>query len=165
MIRHAEYKDLSKIMEIENQSREIMQKEGNEQWDESYPLAAHYEGDIKESNLFVYEEDNRILGVACISNYGHQEYNDINWTYNGPYYCIKRLAVDPKTRGKGIALKFYQAAEEIALENGVHLIRTDTYSKNKGAVKLFEKANYEFVQQRINEGKEAPFYYYEKKFK
>jgi GNAT superfamily N-acetyltransferase len=164
MIRKATYYDVGQIMKIVKASIAIMEQEGNDQWGEGYPLSEHYEADIKEGNLYVFEQDGCVAGVACICNYGHHEYDEINWSYQGPYFCIKRLAVDPLARGRGIALQFYQAAEQIALENGVHLIRTDTYSKNKGAIKLFEKANYRFVQERFNGGRKEPFYYYEKTF-
>ena len=164
MIRRANTKDIPAIMEIVKASIEVMKDEGNDQWVENYPLEHHYEKDIKAGNLYVWEENNQVLGVACISPEGHHEYDEINWLYAGAYFCMKRLAVHPVARGKGIALQFYQFAEKLALDEGIHIIRTDTYSKNKGAIHLFKKANYHFVQERINDGRSAPFYYFEKKF-
>ncbi|QHS24096.1 GNAT family N-acetyltransferase [Virgibacillus sp. MSP4-1] len=164
MIREALYSDIPVIMNLVKASIEIMQEEGNDQWGEEYPLAEHYEGDIKANQLYVYEDEEGVKGAACISDHGHHEYHEIAWSYDEPYLCIKRLAVDPLERKSGIGLAFYKKAEELALAQGIHTIRTDTYSKNKGAVRLFEKAGYHFVEERINEGKEAPFYYYEKRF-
>ncbi|MRG87241.1 GNAT family N-acetyltransferase [Salinibacillus xinjiangensis] len=164
IIRLAKLSDIPDIMKIVKKSIQIMQKNGNEQWGEDYPLAEHYEGDIKEDHLYVYEDNGEVTGVACISNEGHNEYDEMNWSYDEPYLCIKRLAVDPEVRKRGIGLKFYQKAEELALERGIQTIRTDTYSKNKGAIKLFDRGGYQFVGERYNGGKEAPFYYYEKRF-
>ncbi|MBB6454153.1 ribosomal protein S18 acetylase RimI-like enzyme [Salirhabdus euzebyi] len=164
MIRKAKVEDINRIMEIVKDSVKVMSEQGNDQWGEEYPLAHHYEGDINEGSLYVYEDNGLVLGVACISSKGHGEYETINWSYQEPSYSIKRLAVDPQVRKKGIGLAFYQKAEDIALQNGVHYIRTDTYSKNKAALRLFEKANYRLVQEGFNGSKAAPFYYFEKKF-
>ncbi|SET05608.1 L-amino acid N-acyltransferase YncA [Salinibacillus kushneri] len=164
MIREARHSDIPTIMNLIQASVAIMQEERNEQWGKDYPLAKHYENDIEAGQLYVYEDQTGVQGVACISHQGHHEYDEVAWSFDSPYLCIKRLAVNPLERKKGIGLTFYQKAEEMALAKGIHTIRTDTYSKNQGAVKLFEKAGYHFVEERINDGREAPFYYYEKRF-
>ncbi|GEL78599.1 GNAT family N-acetyltransferase [Tenuibacillus multivorans] len=163
MIREGQLKDLDKIESLVKRAKEKMLEEGNDQWDDTYPKREHYEDDLRHGRLFVYEEKGRILGAACISDTGHSEYDEIDWkTTIKPYLCMKRLAVDPTTRQRGIGLKFYQFAEELAKDREVPSLRTDTNGANKAALRLFEKAGYSFVTAERHGHYKEPFVYYEK---
>lgn len=53
-------------------------------------------------------------------------------------------------------------AAELAIHNGISCVKTDTYSINRNAQKLFEKCGYRRVGMMNFRGKEKPFYCYEK---
>ncbi|MCP8618106.1 GNAT family N-acetyltransferase [Salirhabdus salicampi] len=163
MIRRATMFDLNAIMDIVDRCKQQMKVQGNEQWNEAYPLHHHYEGDISSGTLFVSENSGYITGVACISEKAHEDYDNIKWQRNNvPYLCVKRLAVDPNYRSSGIGAAFYSFAEQLAHMKGIELIRTDTYAKNKAALKLFQKAGYTYIDSLHLGDYESPFYYYEK---
>ena len=162
MIRQAKPEDLVCIKAVAKRSKRKMNDEGNPQWNGSYP-EAFYEDDIHNRQLYVYEIGGTIVGAVCISTEGHEEYAEIPWTYKEPYLCMKRLAVDPDYQGKSIAQSFFRFTEELGKEKGIHYICADTNAINEAALRLFNRANYQFVIEKYQEGEPFPFRYYEKK--
>lgn len=165
LIRLAEEKDLDQIMKIVSASIKRMRESGSDQWDENYPQRDHYYGDIQEHSLYVYEENNNILGVACYSEHNPSEYNVIKWSSDEKAIILKRLAVSPEYRNKGIGKQFYRHIEHVAQEKGISYLKTDTYSKNPAAQKVFLNAGYSFVGELYTPDKPYAFYCYEKKLK
>ncbi|QTM98103.1 GNAT family N-acetyltransferase [Sediminibacillus dalangtanensis] len=162
MIRKAEMKDLNRIMEIVNASVEVMNRQGNYQWDHTYPLPSHYQGDIEAGDLYVVEQDGQVIGTACLSEKEHDEYPTINWRSPAKAITVKRVAVDPKSRGLGIATSLYQHAEKVAAKRGLNYIKTDTFSKNASARHLFEANGYHYLQEKYVEEKNDSLRYYDK---
>ncbi|UFT99803.1 GNAT family N-acetyltransferase [Radiobacillus kanasensis] len=163
MIRLAELKDLPAIMEVVSASVEVMNGQGNFQWDNTYPLAENFQGDLDKQELYVYEEDEHVLGAVAISEKEHSEYHEISWSSDAPAITTKRLAVHPEARGKGIADAFFRKAEEVSIDKGLRYLKTDTFSKNTYAQKLFARHGYTFVEKRLVPEKEDSLLYYEKK--
>ncbi|WP_138418975.1 GNAT family N-acetyltransferase [Aquibacillus sediminis] len=162
MIRSANQEDLQRIMEIVAASVEVMNEQGNYQWDHTYPTVANYQTDLDNEELYVYQQDDAILGVVAISEKPHSEYPLIRWSYPDHALTVKRLAVDPAARGKSIADNFFQFAELVAKEKGIHYLKTDTFSKNIYAQQLFLRNGYRFVEERKHDGDRDSLYYYEK---
>ncbi|QDP39133.1 GNAT family N-acetyltransferase [Radiobacillus deserti] len=162
MIRLASRNDIPAIMEVVQASVKVMNSQGNFQWDHTYPLEENFQGDLNRQELFVYEEEGRVLGVAAISEKEHSEYHEIAWTSDRSAITMKRLAVHPNGRGKGIADAFFRKAEEVSIEKGLHYMKTDTFSKNTYAQKLFDRHGYHFVEKRFVPEKEDSLVYFEK---
>ncbi|WP_053217430.1 GNAT family N-acetyltransferase [Virgibacillus senegalensis] len=162
MIRKAEEKDLNRIMEIVQASVSKMNQQGNYQWDDTYPLPSHYQGDIAAGELYVVEQDGRIVGTACLSEKEHDEYPSVTWRSHAKAITVKRVAVDPQYRGRGVASSLYHHAETVAAEQGLDYIKTDTFSKNKSARKLFEANGYHYLQEKLVEEKNDSLRYYDK---
>ncbi|SHI99671.1 Acetyltransferase (GNAT) family protein [Clostridium amylolyticum] len=144
MFRKAVIEDIEEIMNIVQGAVAKMNELGNDQWGEDYPKAQDYLKDIKEGTLFVYCQGNDILGVICINEDEAPEYSDVSWRINAKALVIHRIAVKVHSQGKGIAYKLLGFAEDLARETGINYIRTDTYTKNNGAQRLFLKSGYEF---------------------
>lgn len=163
MIRRGRKDDLEQIEVLVKKAKAQMLKEGNDQWDDTYPTKKHYEQDLHNGQLYVYDDDGELLGVACISDEGHHEYDEIPWKISQkPFLCMKRLAVDPESRLRGIGLAFYHHADQLAIQKGVPSLRTDTNGSNKAALRLFEKAGYSYVTSEPHGHYKEPFVYYEK---
>ncbi|GGM34240.1 N-acetyltransferase [Paraliobacillus quinghaiensis] len=161
MISKATEKDLGAIMKVVDQVIEVMHAQGSFQWDESYPLVSDYQKDLNRDELYVYEELGAILGACTISNRGHEEYHLINWSEHDLALTLKRLAVSPNARGKGVADQFIEFAEELAHKKNIPHLNTDTFAENLYAQQLFKRNEFRFVQARIeDEGSEL--YYFEK---
>ncbi|MET3683936.1 GNAT superfamily N-acetyltransferase [Alkalibacillus flavidus] len=163
MIREATKHDLDQIEIVVNEAKDVMARAGLSQWGETYPLRSHYEKDLHNRELYVYEQDGDVIGVACISDHGHEEYHEIAWSEADTFLCLKRLAVSPSARKRGVGLAFYHFAEQLAAEQGIPYIRTDTNGENKAALKLFQKGQYTLVDQQYHGDFTEPFYYYEKR--
>lgn len=72
------------------------------------------------------------------------------------------MAVNSHYRRSGIGTELMKFADELALENSIFYLKTDTYSINIKMNALFKKCDYEFVGEMSFLGKEEPFYCYEK---
>lgn len=163
MIRLAMQEDLPRIMEIVDGALKVMNENGNEQWNQNYPLVEHYQGDLDNKELFVYEEESLILGAVTISTKAHSEYHLINWSFpNIDALTIKRLVVSLNARKKGVSDKLFDYAELVAKESASIYLKTDTFSKNNAAQKLFKRMGFTFVQDKFVEEKNESLLYFEK---
>lgn len=162
MVRKGKPEDIPTIMRIVKDTVCIMKEEGNDQWTEEYPTTAIFEKDVEAGSLFVLEEEGDVVGSVTVDQNEPVEYGPIPWSQTGPCYTFHRLVVDPFKRGKGGAQKLIEFAEGHAVEKNVPYMRIDTYSLNKKAQNLFVKMGYEKKGEMYFQGKNLPFYCYEK---
>lgn len=162
MIRQGKTEDLETIMKMVNETIKIMQEEGIDQWDESYPTLDIFETDKQAKSLFVMEEEGQIKGSISIDKNLPEEYVPIPWSTEGLAYTFHRLVVNPFSRGNGVASQLIQFAEILAMKNGATALKIDTYSLNKKAQNLFIKNGFRKVGEMSFHGKANPFYCYEK---
>jgi ribosomal protein S18 acetylase RimI-like enzyme len=165
VIRLAEQDDIKAIMQSVKDAVKLMNQQGNYQWDNQYPLSEHFLSDLKQSELYVYEKEGKVVGAVTISVKAHSEYHLISWSSRVDSFTIKRLVVSPSMRGTGIPDEFFKFAEKLAMEKGIHYIKTDTFSKNQSAQKLFQRNNYQLVEKRREEEKADDLCYFEKLLK
>lgn len=162
MIRKAIESDLDAIVDIKDAAVEIFKTEGNPQWDAEYPTRASFQQDIADDSLYVYVQDGRVAGFACINSDEPPEYLALTWRCPGPSLFLHRVAIDPAARKSGIASKLLAFAEQLARSRGAKSIRTDTFSGNKKMHGLFEKMGYERVPGTIQiRGLGVDFYCFE----
>ncbi|WP_112179712.1 MULTISPECIES: N-acetyltransferase [Paraliobacillus] len=165
MIQLATEKDLEGIMLVVKSVVKMMNEQGSFQWNDTYPLVTDYQKDLRREELYIYKESELILGVCTISKRGHEEYDEIAWSQHDHALTVKRLAVDPNARGKGLADNFFQFAEKVAKKHNANHLTTDTYAENQYAQKLFKRNGFRFVQARREEKEAAELYYFEKALK
>ena len=165
MIRKASLNDVDSIMDIIKSTVEEMKTYNNTQWDESYPQAKDFIKDIESEELYVEAEGKEIKGFICINYIEPKEYDDLNWVSNSKAMVIHRMAVNPKFRQQGIATKLIKLAEQLALDNNVVYLKTDTYSINTKMNSLFKKCGFNLVGKMSFLGKEKPFFCYDKLLK
>lgn len=163
MIRLAIVSDLDRIVEIVNASKEIMQAQGNFQWDDNYPLRGDYERDIENAELYVIEENGIVSGFLCLNGDEPEEYKTAAWEKSEPALVIHRMAVAPESRGRGLAGKLLDFAWDTTRERGIPSLRTDTFSGNIAMNSLFVKHGFRKTGNIELSGKQLqPFYCYEK---
>lgn len=165
MIRKASLNDVDSIMDIIKSTVEEMKTYNNTQWDESYPQAKDFIKDIESEELYVEAEGKEIKGFICINYIEQKEYDDLNWVSNSKAMVIHRMAVNPKFRQQGIATKLIKLAEQLALDNNIVYLKTDTYSINTKMNSLFKKCGFNLVGEMSFLGKEKPFFCYDKLLK
>lgn len=162
MIRQGIEDDLPEVVKLVRAVVKRMEQRGSNQWDATYPTRADYLKDINRNELYVYVEQDRLVGLFTLSSRGHKEYQFINWTSEKPAWTLKRLAIEPDFHGQGRANKLLEFAEKLAIQSGIYRLNTDTYSDNLVARKLFERHGYQLVDQQMDPQKGLPLLYYEK---
>lgn len=147
MIRKATKKDIPWIVKIYDKILELEAKgKACTGWIKNiYPTEKTAQDAFADDELYVLEENGRILAAARINQKQVPEYANCQWAYNAPdseVMVIHTLVVDPDASGCGIGSKFVHFYEEFALKHNCHYLRLDTNAKNTPARALYKKLGY-----------------------
>ncbi len=150
MIRKADWRDMSSVVEIYDHI--LTEQEAGRisvGWVRGvYPTEHTVEDAIKMQELFVDEENGRILAAARINQMQMPEYSAASWRYQAPsneVMVLHTLVVEPKTAGKGYGKKFIKFYEAYALDHGCRYLRMDTNELNQAARSLYRKLGYQEI--------------------
>ena len=164
-IRQGCMNDLPEILTMVKKTLVIMNQEGNDQWSDKYPNEEIFKKDIENNALFVGIIDDKVVASLTIDQISGKGYDKISWTYDDrQFMIIHRLVVDPDFRGGGIARILLDCADSYSKDKKINYLKTDTYSVNNKAQNLFVKNGFNKVGSTFFEGKDKPFYCYEKLF-
>ncbi|PKD21553.1 GNAT family acetyltransferase [Salegentibacter salinarum] len=163
MIRNASLEDLNKIKELTEACAEALQEQNIFQWNENYPSREKLKNDIQREDLFVYEDQDRIIAIMVLTSKMEAVYENIEWlTETGNNLYVHRLATHPEFWGYGYARKMMDFAEELAKKSNFISIRLDTFSKNLRNQKFYENRGYRKLGDVYFPHKnEHPFHCYE----
>jgi ribosomal protein S18 acetylase RimI-like enzyme len=164
MIRAGQTHQIDEIISVTKACGKHLVENGIDQWDENYPDRASIEHDLATQSLFIYEEENIILGLVVLNESHDEEYNQIDWltAESAKNLIVHRLAVLPSSQGKGIARKLMDHAEFYASEQGYDSIRLDTFSQNPRNQKFYQNRGYtELGSVFLKYKKDHPYYCYE----
>lgn len=167
MIRKAKTTDLDTIKSLTEACAVAMQEKGIYQWNEHYPSREKLALDIDLEELYVLEEQERIVGIIVLTSKMDEEYIPIKWlTPGGNNLYIHRLATHPTVWGKGYGQKLMEYAETFALKNYFESVRLDTFSQNKRNQRFYESRGYHRLGNiYFPKQSEHPFFCYEKVIK
>lgn len=163
MIRKGKTEDIKAIMNLTKACAKAMIANGIYQWNEHYPNPSAFIKDVERNELYVLEINSEIKGSIVISTFMDKEYVPVNWlTKNEKNIYIHRLAVHPKSQGKGYAQQLMGFAEDYAIENSYSSIRLDTFSQNKRNQKFYELRGYKRLGDiYFSKQSKYPFHCYE----
>ena len=164
MIEKADIKDLNEVISIMEDIKQEMRDEHNPQWgstEDNYPSDDKLNEDITKDSMYKYVEDNVIKGVVTIMQ-DDGEYDLVIENSKKKSYIIHRLAVPKQYRKQGIATKLMEFAEEMAKNNNIEVLKSDTEVCNDKTNKLFIKLGYEFKGIFIYDDYPGKYNYYEK---
>lgn len=163
MIRKALLKDIDELLKITKACAIHMVNKGIYQWNEFYPNKKAFINDLERNELYVLEENYKLIGCVTISTFMDEEYIPTHWlTPNENNIYIHRLAIHPKYQGKGFAQKLMDFAEGYAKKNYFISIRLDTFSQNTKNLKFYELRNYKRLGEiYFPKQSNHPFYCYE----
>lgn len=162
MIRKARLDDIEEILQIVSETIEDMRKEGNPQWNETYPTKEHFSKDINSGHLYIYEINKELAGFICINNIENKEYKNLVWSQNKQALVIHRFAVKRKYQRQKIGTKLMLFVEKYAREKSINYIKVDTNSTNIRMNALFKKLDYHFVGTIYMRNLDKEFNCYEK---
>lgn len=78
-IRQASQKDLQGAKALTETCALAMQSKGIFQWNEHYPSLKKLQLDIDRQELYVFEENDKILGIIVLSEIMDEEYMPVSW--------------------------------------------------------------------------------------
>lgn len=100
---------------------------------------------LERGDLFVQEEEGRIVGAAIINHTQCDGYKDAAWQYSAPDHRIMvlhTLVVSPSVSGRGYGKAFISFYEEYAGVNGCRFLRMDTNERNVRARTMYKRLGY-----------------------
>ncbi len=144
--RKASIADVDRIMEIIEEAKQQMAREGKNQWTAAYPARDHIETDVNNGTAYVMLAAERIVAYGAVVFTGEPAYDDIEgkWLTEQPYVVLHRLAVAEETKGRGVGLLFLKEVEKLALSVDVHSFKVDTNYDNSRMLSLLEKQGFAF---------------------
>lgn len=144
ILRRAEGRDASQIMEIIDSAKAYMKACGVNQWQDGYPNRGRIETDIAEGIAYVLCDGGEICASAAIAFAPERTYGNIDgaWLNDEPYAVIHRSAVSGARRGTGYGRRLMEKAEELCKSRGCKNIRIDTHRDNKSMVRLLTACGY-----------------------
>lgn len=160
-IRHAERKDLERIMEIYAHARIFMAEHGNpRQWGATnWPPEDLIRSDIERGTSYVCLENERIAAVFYYEKGEDIEpcYREIEgaWKGSSSYGVVHRIASDGTVKGAG-AFCINWAFEQCGN------LRMDTHGDNKVMQNLLKKLGFSYAGVTYVEEDEDPRLSYEK---
>lgn len=145
--RHAELKDIPRVMEIVADAKRSLKKHKVDQWQGDYPTAAAFEQDVANDELYVLCHGEDIAGFLMVTSRPEPCYDDITdgkWSSDAPYCVMHRTAVAAEYRGSGMAEYLVRCAEDISRKSGVKYLRVDTHRKNKPMQHLLRESGFRY---------------------
>lgn len=147
MIRKATLSDIDSVAEIYKNihMQEKLGKMHTGWLVDIYPLKSTAEAALARGDLFVYENDGKILASAVINQLQVDVYADCDWLYradDSEVMVLHTLAVEPSAVHGGIGTEFVNFYEKYAEDNGCTVLRMDTNAKNEIARKFYKKLGY-----------------------
>ena len=147
MFRRAEICDIARINEIydalhaeEEAGRAVIG------WARGvYPTRETARAAVDAEDMFVLEEDGRILAAARINQVQVPEYAFAAWRYPAPeeeVMVLHTLVVDPACAGRGCGTRFVAFYEDYARTHGCAFLRMDTNARNRAARALYGRLGY-----------------------
>ncbi len=159
-IRIATRDDLDAVMDIVAQTVAQMRRDGNDQWDESYPTREVFAADVDAGALWVVESAGGVVGFVVADEEEPGGYADL--PFSGEALVIHRFAVDTSRRRAGVASRLESHVCALARERGLDWVEVDTHSTNAGMQAFLEGRGFRKVGEMIFFGKDRPFCCYEK---
>lgn len=100
---------------------------------------------IRSGDLFVLEQQSRIVASARINQIQGEEYKLARWssdTDDSKVMVLHTLTVHPEYSGRGFGTRFVAFYEDYALRRSCTCLRLDTNERNTAARALYKKLGY-----------------------
>ena len=112
-----------------------------------HPTSEGIKAFIQEGSLYLYKEQDAIIGAMALTMYQGEEYHAIEWSQiaaDNEVAVIHILAVNPDYQGRGIGAEMVRAAIRLAQEKGKKALRLDALASNTPGHRLYERLGFEY---------------------
>lgn len=113
-----------------------------------YPTEATASAALARGDLFVLEDNGRIVGAAIINQSQCDGYETANWQYpaaDSEIMVLHTLVIDPDVARSGYGKAFVGFYEEYARKQGCRYLRMDTNARNSRARAMYAKLGYKEI--------------------
>lgn len=145
--RTASVDDLDAMLAIVAQAQAFLASQGVDQWQDGYPERRHLLVDIERGECFVLTCDGKIGAFFVLSSRIEPSYaavSDGKWSSDEPYAVLHRCAVAEPYRSSGLAGQIIGTCEQLARQQGIAWLRTDTHKKNKAMQGLLRRSGFQY---------------------
>lgn len=147
MIRKADRSDQDKIISL--YERAHAQEEAGRittGWKRGiYPDEHSVFAALARDDLYVMEEEGKIIGAAILNQIQPEEYRKGPWeflAYDEEVFVIHTLYIDLSAQGNGYGRRFLEYYEQTAEKRGCHVLRLDTNAINTKARRFYRLLGY-----------------------
>lgn len=147
MIRKAEKKDIPAVSAIYDEIHDAEEKGAiTVGWERGvYPTKATAENALNCNELFVVEDNGKIVGAAIINKKQVDVYSKGSWLYKSEddsVMVLHTLVISQRAERRGYGKAFVDFYEDYARKNGCHTLRMDTNERNTRARAMYRKLGY-----------------------
>ncbi|MEM9212849.1 MAG: GNAT family N-acetyltransferase [Cyanobacteria bacterium P01_F01_bin.150] len=160
--------DIDAVLTIVQETVTEMKTYGNNQWDETYPKRDRFIQDVDNQALYIAKDQkngstlSNAMGFIVVDNEEPDGYDAMAWRSDRPFLVIHRFAVSIHNRNQGVASALESFACQLAQAQNITYIKVDTHSTNQRMQKFLERKGYIKTGEMIANGKDKPYYCYDK---
>lgn len=145
-LRRAQLQDLTVIMKIIDDAKELLKKNGSPQWQNGYPDQENFTQDIVMQTNWILINDNKVVATATLQLTPEPTYRNITqgqWQQpDEPYATIHRVAISSNYRGQGLSKLLFSNLLTVGQMQGIKNFRVDTHRSNKAMQHIAENFNF-----------------------
>ena len=145
-LRRAQLQDLTAIMKIIDDAKELLKKNGSPQWQNGYPDQETFTQDIVMQTNWILINDNKVVATATLQLTPELTYRNITqgqWQQpDEPYATIHRVAISSNYRGQGLSKLLFSNLLTVGQMQGIKNFRVDTHRSNKAMQHIAENFNF-----------------------
>lgn len=144
--RKALITEVDQIWDVLQYAIESRRKDGSKQWQDGYPNRSSILQDIENEWAYVIADKEGVLAYGAVIFAIEPAYEVIEgaWLSAGPYVVMHRIAASERSKGMGIATRFFNYVAELALSKGVYSVKVDTNYDNIAMLRILEKLGYQY---------------------
>ncbi len=112
-----------------------------------HPTVERIRAYIDEGSMYLYRENDAIVGAMAVTMYQGEGYHAIDWAQqvaDDKVAVIHILAVSPDAQGKGIGSEMIREAIRLVQSKDMQAIRLDALASNTLAHKIYERLGFEY---------------------
>ena len=102
---------------------------------------------IEEGSMYLYKENDTIVGAMAVTMYQGEDYHAIEWAKHvedNEASVIHILAVNPNYQGTGVGAEMIRVAINLSADSGMKSIRLDALASNTPAHKIYKRIGFEY---------------------
>lgn len=144
--RKAHPKEIDEIWEILQFAIQSRKNDGSQQWQDGYPNRDSIVQDLDNDCAYVLADDKGVLAYGAVIFDVEPAYNNIEgkWLSDGDYVVVHRVAAAERSKGMGIATRFFNEVEKLSKSKNIHSIKVDTNFDNLAMLRIMEKLGYQY---------------------